>query len=317
MNACLQNIVTLGSSCDEQASTSGFTLLQAAGMSPKIFANIANENYTSGANLAEAKKNLALLQVRNDFIGALQMNKVIAMTAKPVYDSSKFNIGQSVGLYEGERGVTIHSTPRRGGLKKTIIKNIQVYPLDSGNAVIKIYDGYEEVQFDVTLVANQVNSFDADYILKGEKVRVLIEQSEIRFASAPITCLKGCGGKIPNDCAWVDGWDGVKAVKSEGYGLNLQFYCECDYDQIICDIKYMGELIWLKWQILIFDEQYKTNRFNNWVTYNRDDLPEIITELTTQYANKWNELMMGVYGILNQYKDECLNCRGIRRVVNI
>ncbi len=316
MNECLNSLVALGV-CDDVVTTSGFTLLQAAGMSTKIFANIATENYISGANLAMTKKELAILQLRNDFIGALQTNRVIAMNANPVFDSSKFNIGSSTGLYDGERGVTIHSTPRCGGLRKTKIKNIQVYPFSSGEAVLKIYDGYLETQFNITLEANQVNTFLADYTLEGDTVRVLIDQSEINFASAPITCLKGCGGKVPNDCAWVDGWDGTGAVKSEGYGINLQFYCECDYDQIICDIRYMGELLWLRWQILIFDEQLKTNRFNNWVTYNRDELPTIITDLTNQYNTKWNELMSGLFGILKQYQDECLNCRNIRWVTNI
>lgn len=317
MNECLEKLVSLGICPDEGPSTSGFTLLQAAGMSPKIFANIANENYITGANLAMTKKELAILQLRNDFIGVLQTNRTIAMTANPVYDSSKFNIGASIGLYDGERGVTIHSTHRRGGLRKTKIKNIQLYPLNSGEAVLKIYDGYLETQFEVTLIANQVNTFLADYILDGTTARVLIDQTEINFASAPITCLKGCGGKIPNDCAWVDGWDGTGAVKSEGYGINLQFYCECDYDQVICDIRYMGELLWIKWQILIFDEQLKTNRFNNWVTYNRDELPTIINGLTNQYNTKWNELMNGLFGILKQYQDECLQCRNIRWVTNI
>lgn len=315
--ACYENITTLGICPDEEASTSGFTLLQAAGMSPKIFANIANENYTSGADLAMEKKALTLNQVRNDFIGALQMNNVMTQMAKPVYDSSRFNTGAIIQTYAGERGITIHKTGSRGGLRKRKIKNIQLFPLDNGDTTIIIYDGYTETQFAVTVVAGEINTFEADYTIQSQYARVLVDQTNIRFASTPIICLKGCGGKIPNDCAWVDGWDGTAVTRNEGYGINVQFYCECDYDEIMCDVKYMGEIIWLKWQINVFDEQYKTNRFNNWVTYNRDTIPDVIAQLKTEYTEKWNEMMAGLFGLLKQYRDECLDCRKIRWVTNV
>lgn len=316
--ACIDNIVQLGL-CpeDEGAATSGFTLLQAPGMSPTVFANIANENYKSGHQLALQKKELAINQVRNDFIGALQNNSVVAMMAKPVYDSSKYNTGQSTGNYDGERGLTIHKTRRHGGLMQTVIKNIQLYPLSSGSATIKIYDGYVETQYAVTLVANQVNTFDADYVLDGASVRVLIDQTDIAFASAPIICHKGCNNQVPNNCAWVDGWNGTAAVRTEAYGINVQFYCECKYDQVICDIKYMGEIIWLKWQIAILEEQLRTKRFTNWVIYTADVLPDAIADLNRKYVEKWNEMMNGLFGVLRTYRDECLDCRGVRWKSNV
>lgn len=286
-------------------------------MSPKIFANIANENYTSGANLAMEKKELTIHQIRNDLMGVMQKNNVVTMMANPVYNSAKFNAGSSLGLYAGDRGTIIHKTKREGGLRKTKITKMQLYPLDSGEAVIKIIDGTVETWYEVELVANSVNTFTADYTLQTREAKVVIDQSSIRLASTPIICHKGCNNQVPNNCAWTEGWDGTAVVKSEGYGINLQFVCECDYDQVICDIKAMGEIIWLKWQINILKEQYETNRFNNWVIYGSDKLPAIIEQREAEYINKWNEMMDGVFGILNQYRDECLNCRGIRWRPNI
>lgn len=314
---CIDNIVTLGLCPDDAASTSGFTLMQAPGMNVNTLADTASTAYISGINLAMQKKTLTLNQVRNDLMGVLQSNNVVTMMSDPVHKSSRFNTGKDMGTYGGERGITLHQTRRRGGLRKTFIKSIDLYPFASGDVVIKIYDGYVETQYEVTLTANQVNTVDVDYMLDQSTVKVLVSNAEVSFASAPLICHKGCGGQIPNDCAWVDGWDGTGAVKDEGYGINLNFYCKCDYTQIICDTPYMGEIIWLKWQINILDEQLRSDRFNNWTLYNRDELPGIIQGINGQYVAKWNEMMAGIFGILKTYSDECLNCRGVRWRVNV
>jgi len=295
-------------------------------MSLKTFADTANDNYTRGVDMVMAKKEIALLQFRNDFIGALQSNKVVTIQSQPVYDGAIFNVGAALGLYNGYRGVTLHKANKfKGHLRKTKIKAIQVYPLASGDSTIKIEDGYNTYTYPVTLVANQVNIFDAEildgfpFVLQSHNARVTIDSSTIAFASAPVVCHEGCHGQMPNDCGWVNGWNGTAKEKKEAYGVNVQFYCECDYEQVICDLSksFSGELIWLKWQIAVYDEIYKTNRFTNIVAYNSDKIEkQILPDLEEQYVNKWNEMMRGVLGILQTYRDDCLNCRGIRWVTN-
>lgn len=325
---CLDNVVTLGICPDDAISTSGFKLVDAAGISLNNLANIATETYEQGVQMALEKKALTLLQVRNDFIGALQANKVVTTITDPIYNTSVFNPTKSMGTYAGERGVIIHKNGGyRGSLRKTYIKAIEVYPLSSGEGEIKIYSGNYTYSYPVTFVANQVNTFDAD-ILDGlpfeipqgvQYARVLIDNTTVSFASSDIACKKGCGGSMPNPCGWADGWDGKTQVRREGYGINLQFQCVCDYEQILCDLSksFSGELIWLKWQINIFEEQYKSNRFNDWVIYNREELKETIGDLTNRYNAKWNDMMAGMLGILKVYNDSCLNCQGIKRVVNV
>jgi hypothetical protein len=318
--SCIDNIVTLGICPDDGVSKSGFTLMQAPGMSLKTFADTASDTYTRGLDMVMAKKSLALMQFRNDFIGALQSNKVVSMTANPVYDGAMFDIGVSNGLYNGYRGVTLHKSNKyRGSLRRTKIKAIQVYPLGAGAGTIKIEDGYNSYTYPVTFVANQVNTFDADvldgfpFVMGSPNVRVTIDNSTIAFASAPVICHEGCHGQMPNDCGWVNGWDGTKKVKKEAYGINLQFQCECDYEQVICDLSYTGELIWLKWQIAVYDEVLKSNRFSNIVVYKGEQIEkQILPDLESQYVTKWNEMMAGVLSVLQTYRDDCLNCRGIR-----
>lgn len=326
--ACIDDIVTLGACPDEGVSKSGLTLLMAPGMSQKIFANIANETYIQGREMVMAKKKLALITIKNDFVGVLQANRVITTISNPIYDTSVYNLNASVGTSDLSRGVTIHkNTSYRGKLRKTIIKSVQCYPRSSGTGVLEIKDGFNTYAYEIDLVGGQVNTFDHDilgdfpfYINSDcHSFKVLI-RTDVDMASAFIQCKKGCNNPAPNPCGWADGWGGTKAVQEQGYGVNVQFYCECDYTQILCDLSssYSGELIWLKWQILVMEEQCRTDRFNNWVIYNRDEIWErILPDLNNKYTEKWNNLMSGLLGILNTYRDECLNCRGLRRVVNI
>lgn len=326
MNGCLRNIVTLGICPDAGESLSGFTLMQADGISLKNLANIADDSTVKGTDLAMQKKELSINQVYNDFIAALQSQNIITnLTVKEHYSAS-FVTNQNNGIYSGFRGQTLHKVHTRDGLKKQKITSIECYPLTSGNTTLRIDDGRSVYNYPVTVIANQVNVFDESnlsglpLIVDAQTIEITIDQSEILFAKSSIICHKGCGGQMPNDCGWVDGWNGIAATKNEGYGLNIKFSCECDYGRILCDLSksFIGEIIWLKWQINIFREQLKSNRFNNWVIYNGEKIQnEILPDLTQQYNEKWNALMNGVYNILKSYNDDCLNCRGRRWVVNI
>src|SRR5690606_7498435 len=171
------------------------------------------------------------------------------------------------------------------------------YPFTSGQGTLRIIDGYKTLSWPVTFVAGQVNTFDSsnlsgfDYVVTGKEARIVFDAPDISFASSIITCLLGCNNTTPNECAWADGWDGNKAVKAEGFGMNIIFSCECNYDQVLCDISksFSGELIWLKWQILVYEEQYKSNRLSNWVIYNRDEIMDvIIPDLQNRYNTRWN-----------------------------
>lgn len=326
MSDCLNRIVTFGICPDEGPSTSGFTLLSAPGISVKNLENIATETYMKGTELAMQKKALAIALVRNDLIAAMQANRVVTQMSVELISSGQFNTAMTVPASTAERGITLHKAGQRGKLRQTFIKEVKVYPLQSGAGKIKIYDGDNVTIWDVTLVAGQVNVFDADtlggfpFMLPANaNARVVMSAPGISFAQSKLTCLSGCQG-LPNQCGWVDGWDGNGAVKTDGFGMNLTFYCECNYGQILCDMatSFAGELIWLKWQMAIFEEQLMSNRFNNWVVYNADALrQETLPNLQTAYNAKWEAMMNGLFGILQNYKDPCINCRGVRWVTNV
>lgn len=329
MSCDINQIVTLGICPDEAESISGFTLMQAAGISPRNIANIATDLDTSGVTMAMKKKELAIRQFRNDFYGALQTNNVVAQLPKTKYETSYFKPEVSKGTYAGDRGVIVHKNSRyKGALRSTKIESVQLYPLASGETTLKIVLGAQTYAYDIEVVANQINVFDGDTLdgfpfevpYQYENVKVFVDSTEIAFASSFISCKKGCNGQQPNECGWAEGWDGTARSKSEGFGVNVIFYCECEYDKVICDManSFTGELMWLKWQIAIFEEQVLSNRFDNWVVYNHEEIRDkLLPSLQNAYEQKWNSMMAGLLGILRNYRDDCLDCRGIRRKPNI
>lgn len=326
--ACYDDIVTLGLCPDDGTPTSGFELIKAPGISLKNLGDIASDSYIKGSELAMEKKSQALTIFKNDFIGALQANQVVATISEPVYNSSVINQYSNKGTYAGYRGLTLNkASSYRGTLRQTIIKSVQCYPLASGDTVLLLDDGINTYSYPITLVANQVNTFNEDnlsgfpFVIRdtANAIRVTIDQTQIAFASAELTCGIGCNGGLPNPCGYVEGWDGTAKIKGEGYGINLEFYCSCNYEQVLCDLSksFSGELIWLKWQILIFQEHRMSNRFSSMVIYNKEQTEEWLKELERQYVNKWNSMMQGLFGILKTYKDDCLNCRDARWITNI
>lgn len=322
--ASYDNIVTLGLPPDDAASLSGLQLIDAPGLTLKTLNNVADETYINGINLAMKKKNVALTLFQNDFLGALQANRVMTTINEPVYDTAVFNPNVNIGASTLEWGTMIVPNKQYHGALRTLhIKNIELYPLTSGTVIIKIYDGFTETTFPPqTVTANQVNTFASTYVVNkySTGIKILVNAPTIQFASAVVICGEGCNGASPNPCGYANGWSGTAKNRSEGYGMNIQFSCHCDYTQIITDMakSMTGELIFLKWQIAIWEEYLSTDRFNFITIYSRDDVKDrVLPKLENKYNQKWNLLMDGLFAILKTYKDSCLDCRGISWKTNV
>lgn len=318
------DIVTLGLPPDDGASLSGLRLIDAPGITLKTLNNTADETYINGINLALVKKNLALTLFQNDFIGALQANRVVTYINEPTYDTAVFNPMVDIGSSSLERGTMIvPANSYKGALRILNLKTIQLYPLNSGNVVIKIYDGFTETIYpSVSVTGGVVNTFQSTYVVNkySTGIKILLNAPGISFASAQIICGEGCNGALPNPCGYANGWDGSLKNKNEGYGINVTFSCHCDYTQIITDMAagFTGELIFLKWQIAFWEEYLSTDRFNFFAVYGKADVEKrTLPDLQNKYNIKWNLMMDGLFSILQTYRDSCLNCRGVRWASNI
>lgn len=323
----LENIISVRDVCagEEVVSLSGLDLMDAPEISAKNLANIANEEYVTGLNLAKKKVQQATILVRNDLMSVLAANKVIPNLNAKQYTIGEFKTTVNYPAEAKERGVTLYKNRKiKGNLRKLTIHTVQVYPLAAADGVVmKIYDDYAGgtvSTYNIDLQANEVNSFNVNYTVKGTFARVLLDGTNTPVAGTYLTCFTGCNGTMPNDCGYTKGWYDDKEIASkEGFGINLQFSCECDYEQLLADMAktYIGEIVWLKSRVLLMEEHLRTNRLNNWVIYGREETKEYLTDVENQYREKWKTFANAMPGILKQFNDDCLLCNGIRWVTNV
>jgi len=323
----LQNIISVRDVCaDEQPeSLSGLDLMDAPEISARNLANIANEEYVSGLNLAKKKVVQALILVRNDMMSVLAANKVVPGLSVKHHTVGEFKTNINYPAEAKERGVTLYKNRKiKGRLRKLKIHNVQVYALSDAEGVeLKIYDDYAGgtvSTYNVDLEANKSNVFNVEYEVKGTFARVLLDGTNVSVAGTYLTCFTGCNGTMPNDCGYTKGWYGDKEITSkEGFGINLEFSCACDYGQLLCDLAqtYIGEIVWLKSRVLLLEEHLRTNRLNNWVIYGREETKSHLADIENQYREKWQTFINALPGILKQFNDDCLQCNGIRWVTNV
>lgn len=323
--SCLDNIVSVGV-CDE-AGTSGFKLIDAAGISASTLAKIADDDNHTGMSLALSKKTIAIIKVKNDFVNMMVANAVTADVSTISYASGDLTstLQDTSALY---RGVVVHKANPSDRIKKTYLKAIHFIPSASGTINMRIEDGNNVLSFAVAATGGVMNSIDVSTITSNQKpyevmsgiAKVLILDNGVQLYSSNITCLKGCSGRIPNPCAWVDGWDGSKYVKSNGFGLSVEFNCECDYDEVLCNLanSLVGELVYIAWQIEIMQEQMMSGRFNNIVTYGVEDIRDTwLPSLKAEYKAKWGAVASNIKAIVSKFNSDCVNCRGIKWVTNL
>ncbi len=311
---------------EEQAqSLSGLDLMDAPEISARNLANIANEEYITGLNLARKKVAQALILVRNDMMSVMAANRVLPNLVAKKYTVGEFKTTINYPAEPKERGLTLYKNRKiKGNLRKLKIHEVQVYALaDVEGAMLKIYDDYANGMvstYTIDLLANQVNTFNVEYEIKGSFARVLLDGTNVPVAGTYLTCFTGCNGTMPNDCGYTKGWYDDKEISSkEGFGINLVFSCACDYDQLMADMAqtYIGEIIWLKSRVLLLEEHLRTNRLNNWVVYGREETKEYLVDVENQYREKWQVFVNAMPGLLKQFNDDCLQCNGIRWVTNI
>jgi|GEM_PF-1406947 hypothetical protein len=323
----LCNIISVRDTCGGETpeSLSGLDLMDAPEISILNLAHIANEEYVTGLNLARQKAAQAHILVRNDLMSALAANHVIPELTAKRYTTGEFKPAITFPAESKERGITLYKNTRiRGNLKKLRIHTVKLYPLaNATNATLKIYDDHAGgivSTYNIDLIANELNSFNINYEVKGSFARVLLDGTAIPMASAYLTCFTGCNGTMPNNCGYTKGWYDDKEISGkEGFGIALEFSCECDYEQLLCDMAktYIGEIVWLKARVLLMEEHLRSNRMNNWVIYGREETQQYLTDVENQYREKWKIFINAMPGLLKQYKDDCLHCNGIQWVVNL
>lgn len=325
--ACFDNIVSIGVCADEPPSISGYRLIDAAGISAEGLAKIAGSDDVSGISLAKSKLNIATLRVKNDFLSSLTASNVVSNISTQKYVSGNIQNGIPAGLSQNYRGVTLHAVSQGDIIKRLELESVSFIPLSSGAVVLRLEDGFDAYSYTIQAAAGSLNNVPIKlltgtdyYVCKSGTLRVLMLNDVVEVCKSSIVCMKGCGGSMPNPCAWVDGWDGSYAVKSDGFGLSVSFRCNCNYDDIFCQISptVIGELVFLAWQLEVMQEAAMSDRFNSFVVYRKQDIIEVwLPELAARYKEKWSAFADNFKSTIGSLKSDCINCMGVKWVTNL
>lgn len=322
--SCLQNLVTINDLCgrDTSESLSGYDLMKAPEITTLSLSDTSNEKYISGYKLAKAVLENTLLDFKNDFLFVLSANNISTNVSRILYQSSEFNLSNTWPPVNKERGLTYYKAPKsKNKIKKSTITKVSILPLiDKEDAEVLIYDCGSLYTYPVSLTGGMINTIEINHVVQGDFARVLVSGVDLPVASSMLTCFTGCGGKLPNDCGYVKGYNGDTEISNkEGFGIGIEFTCECDYEAILCELakSYVGKLIFLKARIGLLDERISSNRLSNLVIYGIDEAKDKKKELELEYAESWNAFVASLPNLLKKYNTDCLNCVGIKWVTNI
>lgn len=283
---------------------------------------VANEKYVDGYTLVQNVLRLAILDMKNDFLSVLATNNISTDISNISYKTSVFNTENTWPALAKERGLTLYKAPKtKNRLKKMIIHKVSILPMvDKEDAEVLIYDNSNVYAYPIELTANLINTIEIHHIVQGDYARVLIDGTDLPVATSRLICFTGCSGGLPNDCGYTKGYNGDGEISGkEGFGLGVEFTCECDYESILCDLakSYVGKLIYLKTRMGLLEEKLMTNRLNNIVVYGKEEAQAMLKKLEGEYTDTWNSFVGGLPNILKKYNSDCLNCRGVKWVVNV
>lgn len=322
---CLQDIVSIKNICEPDLfveSTSGFDIFDAPEINVSMISSLGTVEKTSGIETLKSIRSNSLKEFNIDFINHLTANGLIPnLSESKKISSGDFNMTNTNPVYAGKRGIVITSV-NPDGLRRVVVNKLKILPKQSGNFQLDILDEYNNLKTTLTLalVADSVNEFYINYPISGTKAKFLLDNAALETQSSVITCLKGCNGTKPNKCGYVSGWDGIKEVKTEGFGLVAEFACQCDYSYLICKLakSYVGKLIFTKMRIGVIEHALFNNRLTNWIIYGKEERDALLKDLQSEYMGLFNTLTQTLpHQTLHYQKEGCIECKGISVKVNV
>lgn len=255
------------------------------------------------------------------FLSELGINAIALLaqrgfTTAMVNDSlsvARFQNGVVIPASNSPRGIILRPEVRSATIRRSRIASIQALPLQSATeATLTIHDNGLAYSYTVELVGGQVNTFAIQHTIEGTAAHVYLTAPGVSFTSSKLVC--NCDSTLPPGYGSLNGWNGTVGSSREGFGLSVVLERFCDYDYLMCQMAqtYLGEIVWLKARILLLEERLQSNRLNNWVLYDREDVGEYKAELEVYYDQRWNAMVAALPGLIQARRDnDCLPCRGI------
>lgn len=320
--SCLENVISVRNYCDPSSNTpslSGLDLMDAPELNQTSMAAMADADFIKGYDLAKEAVRQAGIFLRNDFLGVLASNKIATTIHEELHASSKFDSETIYPAVSIERGFVLHKSSKNGKMKKLRIRKLYLNAADSAeSATIKIYDNGKVTSVNVS-VDEGLNEYDFEYEVQGQSARIVLAEESVPVFATKLLCHVGCDGKAPNDCGYTKAWNGSEVAVKEAYGLGVDFSCFCDYDSLLCGLSktYIGNLLYLKSRIILLEKRQHSTRLNDFIIYGEEEAKELRVELINEYNGEWNTFVGSLPNILKSYRDDCLDCRGIKWQTNI
>lgn len=319
--SCLDNIVSVRNFCDpndRKPSLSGYDIFDAPELSQAEVAAFIKEDQLKVQDFVKSVMKTQITEITNDFLSVLSSNGFSADLIENRYQTTQFN-SNNIPAANHERGIVLY----KAGNDSRSLKYIRINTLfinsaaNASNVVLKIYDGFEIVNYTLNIVAG-INTYNIDYIVKSNSCRIVINGAQVSLKSGTLTCMTGCSGTTPNPCGYVKSFNGSEVAGKESFGIGVDFSCFCDYEKLLCSLakSYTGKLIYYKTRAALLEERLWSDRFNPVVVYKGDKAAEKRKELISEYNHSWNTLVQGLSEILKGYCGECIRCKGIRYATN-
>ncbi len=318
MNACLNEIlcgnrvlIGIRDYADCADPESGLMINDLPGMSLKVAAAIASEEYQTGANLLKEKIKLATKLVVNDFTslvsGDYDFNAILKIRQ---VNNFKDNALAKVAK---ERGLVIKRW--RSELAQIFIENIYIRSDDSGIAVLKVIDGPITKSYEVSVAANTIMQVRLDYRAQSEVVKIVIDNTNFSMYTGQMNNAGTCGTcSGPSSDLYITGWDGEEE-SAFYYGIGVDASVRCYEDNAMCKlIPRAYFLIWYKAGIEICKEHLQGNRMNNIATFGKDKAKELKEALEKEYLKAQKDFAVNIKTYLRALRTDCLTCNNMQYV---
>lgn len=281
------------------------------GMTLKSAAAIANDEQRSGFNLMNDKIKLATKKVFHKFssimAGSFEFNAILE--AREISNFSSTTIAPE----SLERGLVLRRW--QSEMARTYIEEIYVRTVETGIAVIKIYDGDEVKAYPVSLLANTTNVVSIRYRCKSEQVKILFDQTDFTTYGCQINDSEGCntcGTYSKKHNLQIRGWDGDKETNG-CFGLGVLANVQCFEETIICQLlPRMSFMIWYQTGIEIMMEKMFTSRVNAVVSFNDSKTENLLAFYETKLMEEEIHFKKISSKFLKNTRGECFTCKGTR-----
>lgn len=325
--ACFENILGIKPNCDCGESgepKSGYYISDYAGITLQGAANIADETYHSGIEFLKGIRDKAMRKMQNDLLAYINLNfKTNNMIGYEWCSGKKYNTNTISPAPTLKRGILLEKKNAKCSLTKMFIQRIRVKTNFTGQTDLFVADlGGVLTTYTIDLVAGAITEIEVELPVIGDEVKIYIDGS-VEVYSNKIDCQ--CRGGSSSKCAKVKGFTESASITlntSEGYGIEADVICQCDYTNILCDLSMdaiLGQAAYELAGAMYYEESLRTTRFNWMTIYNKEQIEQQVQVGFEAYKNYMENAMLGLRQFVVNADGGCgcIDCSKIERKANI